>query len=268
MTCYGGIIWFWWCQVTLIFVTYIVTLASCPLVISSATCPHYIWLEPLPPVILVCINSSESLRSCDSWILRSWDPGYFKSPGSQTDSGILWSWCDQAPETLWSCDPVHVIAPGSWASFVCCGTGCRASAQGLLRALAQTGRYQYHWLVRVPASLHCIGPNYSQMLGIMLCPPYLWSYVPVCVRAPGNPASFGFCGIGCRASAQGLLRVQAQTGRVVCGLMKWFLMIVCYTHRLVPCSVVIRETSFNHWWKQTNTHTQTLGRTQGILWKI
>jgi hypothetical protein len=47
-------------------------LASDQLVISSATWPHYIWLEPVPPVFLAVLEIPRvhlSLWCCDFWIL-------------------------------------------------------------------------------------------------------------------------------------------------------------------------------------------------------
>jgi hypothetical protein len=133
--CYGGRIVFWWCQVTLVSVAYVLMLASCHLVISTATCPQYIWLEPVLPVILVM---SELLRvqlflwscdswilwSCDSWILWFLDPVFVTAPGSQAPFGSLRSLYDQAPGNLWSCDPGSVIVSESRVSSGCFGTGC------------------------------------------------------------------------------------------------------------------------------------------------
>jgi hypothetical protein len=116
-TCYGGIIGLWWCQVILVFVAYVLTFVSHHLIFSSATCPHYIWLEPDLPVILVVselLRVQLSLWSYDSRILWSWDPG-----------------CIRTPRNLWSCGTAHVRVPGSGTSYGCCGTGCGVSAQGL-----------------------------------------------------------------------------------------------------------------------------------------
>jgi hypothetical protein len=51
-------------------------LASCYLIIWSACCPQYIWLEPVLTVILVqseLRRVQQSLLSCDSGILWTWD---------------------------------------------------------------------------------------------------------------------------------------------------------------------------------------------------
>jgi hypothetical protein len=67
------------------------------------------------------------------------------------------------PLNLW--DPVILgvlRAPGSGAFPECCGTSCRVRAQGLLRALLQTGMNPCHWLGVVPASLDPTGPSYSR----------------------------------------------------------------------------------------------------------
>jgi hypothetical protein len=103
MTCYGGRIGFWWCQVNLVCVVYVLMLASRYLIISSATWPRYISLEPVLPVILVVselLRVQLSLWSCDSVILWSRDPGYVRAPGSQATSGTLRSWCSQTPGIL------------------------------------------------------------------------------------------------------------------------------------------------------------------------
>jgi hypothetical protein len=73
-TWYGGRIEFWWCQVTLVSVAYVLILASCHLVIFSATCPGYVWLEPVLLWSWLCQNSSESSCLCEPVILGSWDP--------------------------------------------------------------------------------------------------------------------------------------------------------------------------------------------------
>ena len=90
----------WWCKVTVLSVAYVFMLASHHLVISTATCPHYIWLDPVLPLILVV---SELLRvqlllwSCDSGISVPeilgmlnclWDPEVLVWPSSW-DLGIL-----------------------------------------------------------------------------------------------------------------------------------------------------------------------------------
>lgn len=41
------------------------------------------------------------------------------------------------------------------------------------------------------------------------------------VRAPGSWASSGFCRTGCGACAQGLLRIEVQTGREPVTLAQW-----------------------------------------------
>lgn len=112
-------------------------LASCHLDISGSTCPCWVLLDLLALVILTVLDLLRVqwyLWSCDSVSLWSWDPG------NHAVSGILIYGHDQAPEILWSCDPVSVRAPRSWASSWCCGTRCGASAQVLVRAQAQSRR--------------------------------------------------------------------------------------------------------------------------------
>jgi hypothetical protein len=147
------------------------------LVISTATCPHCLWLELAPPVILAVpelLRVQLSLWPCDSGILGFWDPVYVRAPESQPASGILKFWCDQAPKILWSW-----ACLSTWESnfFWDNGIGCGASAQVLLRALAQTGRNLCHW----PGGGSCIpGSCWFQLLpvlGQMLWPPHLWFWV-------------------------------------------------------------------------------------------
>lgn len=44
-------------------------------------------------------------------------------------------------------------------------------------------------------------------------------------------------------------------------------MIFCFTLRFVSTPIVIRRASSGNLWKQTQTHSQILGRTWGILLK-
>jgi hypothetical protein len=96
-TCYGGRIGFWWCQVTLVSVVFVLMFASCRLIISTFTCPQYIWLEPVLPIALVELEHLRvqlSLWSYDAELLgvseflavnlslRPWDPGLIKLLGS------------------------------------------------------------------------------------------------------------------------------------------------------------------------------------------
>jgi hypothetical protein len=108
MTCYGGRVWFWWCQVTLVSVASVLTLASCHLIIWSACCPQYIWLVPVLAVILVqseLLRDQISLWSCDSGILWMWDSGCVRVLGSQASSETLRSLCGQALGILGSWNP-------------------------------------------------------------------------------------------------------------------------------------------------------------------
>jgi hypothetical protein len=161
---YAGLSMLGWFQVTLVYVAYVLMLASRHLVITSATCPHYIRLEPVLPLILVAselFRVQLSLWSCVSGILWYWDAGYVRVLGSQPASKTLRSWCDQVLWILGSYDPGCVRAPGSEASSGCYWTGCRVQFQGLLRALAQTGKNPCHWSGGVPASLDPAGPSWS-----------------------------------------------------------------------------------------------------------
>ena len=44
-------------------------------------------------------------------------------------------------------------------------------------------------------------------------------------------------------------------------------MIFCYTCRLEPRKIIVREASFSNWWGKMKTHGHTLGRTWGTLLK-
>jgi hypothetical protein len=74
-TCYGGRVWFWWCQVTLVSVASVLALASWHLIISSACCPQYIWLEPVLSIIPVdsgLLRVQISLWSFDCGLTILW----------------------------------------------------------------------------------------------------------------------------------------------------------------------------------------------------
>ena len=153
----------------------VLMLASHHLVISSATCPGYIWLQPVLLVILVVselLRVQLSLGSCDSGILGSWEPGCSRAPRSQDVSGTLRFWCDQAPG---SGDPKHIRAPGSGASSVCCGIHFGVCTQGLLREPAQTDQKESMSLVWRSSCLpESCWPQLLLVLGQMMCPPHLF----------------------------------------------------------------------------------------------
>ena len=46
--------------------------------------------------------------------------------------------------------------------------------------------------------------------------------------------------------------------------IKWHLMTFCHTHRSVPCSAAIRDTSSCSRWKQIESHSQTLCRVRDL----
>jgi hypothetical protein len=102
-TCYGLRAWFWWCQITLVYVASVLTLASCHLIILSAYCPQYIWLESVLPIIPVDsgpLRVQFSLWSFDCRLMWTWDSGCVIILGSQASSENLSSRCDQAPVIL------------------------------------------------------------------------------------------------------------------------------------------------------------------------
>jgi hypothetical protein len=146
-------------------------------------------------VIPGCVRTPQSpavsviLWPWDSVRLRSW---VYRAPGSQAASGILKSWCNQDPEILmclllgvklplgiveqgsWtcknSCHLGHVRAPGSWTSSGCFGTGCRASAKGLLSTQAQTWRNLFHRLLTGACTPGSWGLPVTQDLGADVVP--------------------------------------------------------------------------------------------------
>jgi hypothetical protein len=107
-------IWFWWCQVTLVSVASVLMLASCHLIISSAYCLQYIWLDPVLPVILVdsgLLRVQLSLWSRDSGILWTWDSWCVRVLGSQASSKTLRYRCDH----LLGCWDPGILR--SWACY-------------------------------------------------------------------------------------------------------------------------------------------------------
>jgi hypothetical protein len=87
-----------------------------------ATCPHYILLEPVLPVILVMselLQIKMSLWSSDSVIVWSWEPGCVRTPGSKAAAGSLRCCRDRVPGILKSCSLWHVRMPGIGASSGC-----------------------------------------------------------------------------------------------------------------------------------------------------
>jgi hypothetical protein len=125
MTWYGRRIGFWWYQVTLVSAAYVLILASLHLIICSAPCSHYIWLEPVLPVILSVselLRVQLSLWSCHSGILWSWDSkilGLSKFLGFKFP---LRPWNPGMTKLLGSWDPGCASVPGSGVSSGGCGS--------------------------------------------------------------------------------------------------------------------------------------------------
>ena len=122
MTCYGRRVWFWWCHVTLRSIASVLTLASCHLIISSASCPQYMCLEPVLPIIPVdsgLLWVQLSLWSLDCGLLWTWDSGCLRVLGSQAtlrprNTGVtqlLLSWCPVCPKILGVLEYLEVISP-------------------------------------------------------------------------------------------------------------------------------------------------------------
>jgi hypothetical protein len=154
-----------------------------PSIISSATCPCYIWLDPVLPAILVL---SELLRvplslcplipgSCDPEIL-----GVSEFLGVRLPLG---SWEPGVTKLLWSCDYGCVSVPGIWASSWCWGQAAEFV-------------YKVNWCG--PEGTQATGWAGSQLLLVvleqMLCSTHPWSYDPGCARVSHCGASSGCCG--------------------------------------------------------------------------
>jgi hypothetical protein len=135
-----------------------------------------IWLSLVLPALAVsdwslwswlCQNSSESSCFCDTVILGSYDLEILGVSKLLRLKLPLGSWNPVLTKLLKSCDPGNFAAPGSQAFFfflIYIYTGCQDTSQGLLRALAQTGRSPCHWL----GSGSCIpGSPGSQLLLVL-----------------------------------------------------------------------------------------------------
>jgi hypothetical protein len=187
----------------LFFVAYVLALASHHLVISSGTCTHCFWLEPAPPVILVVselLRVQLSLWSCNPEILG------VRSSGSQAASGILKSWCDQAPEILWSYDPIILCVLeylGVELPLGVVGTVAKlvpkVCSVHQLRLEGTCDTVQAGVLVSLDPWVSQLFPVWDRCCGLL-------TYDPGHIHASATLASSGCCGIGCRASIQGLLR--------------------------------------------------------------
>ena len=127
----GMRVWFWWCQVTLVSVAYVLMLASCHLIISSACCPQYIWLEYVLPIIPVdsgLLRVQLSLWSFACGLLWTWDSGCVRVLGSQVplrpwNTGVtqlLLSW-DSLVLRPWACYSAWkwCLLSGAWSCLVC-----------------------------------------------------------------------------------------------------------------------------------------------------
>jgi hypothetical protein len=190
MTCCGGQTGFWWCQLVLFSIAYILALTSGHLIFFGATLPCCLCLEPVPPIILVVtelIRVHLSLGSWDPGTLRSWHSGFFWAPGRQAASWNLKSWCDQSPVVL--------LCQSSWEiSFLWVLqdlVGCQGprfyldTGASCKEPVPLSGRvFLFPWFLW--------GSQIHRVLGKMLCL-QLWSSVktPVFlgVWSPGSQAS-------------------------------------------------------------------------------
>jgi hypothetical protein len=139
--------------------------------------PLAIWLSLVLQALIVSEwNLSLLLSFFVSELLRvqlslwSWDPGCKSSwgPSCLCDPEILMWTSSWDPMILWSYDPPCVRVPGSQASSGCYGIWWGASAQGLLRALAQSKGTRATGLVGVPKTLDPQGSHSSPMiLGVL-----------------------------------------------------------------------------------------------------
>lgn len=187
-------------------------LVSCHLIISSACCPQYIWLEPVLPIIpgdSGLFRVQLSLWSCVSrllWIwgsvvseflavkfpLRPWDPGVTKLLLSW-DPGILrawvcystWKWC-----LFW----------GMWGCLVCSKPRCTSTDQKEPKLLVWQGSR-----VLTPAVTGLSQLVWNRCCVPLTCDPKIvwrvlwgpWDHLPsLCSRWPGvgddQRASFSF----------------------------------------------------------------------------
>ena len=136
-TFYGGRVWFWRCQVTLLSVASVITLASCHLIIWSICCPQYIWLEPLLPLVPVdsgLLRHQVSLWSFACGLLWTWDSVCVRVLGSQVP---LRPWNTGVTKLLLSLDPEVLRSCGESSRDL--GVVRRLCVQGDL-ALSRTGR--------------------------------------------------------------------------------------------------------------------------------
>jgi hypothetical protein len=120
---------------------------------------HVVWF----PLGVLIVGAEPAPQFCSEWRFRPevihaivWVevPVSLDPRGSQL-LRVLGQMCG-----LLTCNPGRVRAPGSRASSTCCGTGCRASTQGLLRAQVQNRRMCYNFnmlcFVLLAYSLECV----------------------------------------------------------------------------------------------------------------
>lgn len=128
----------------------------CHLVISSVSCPCCFWLQAIPPVILIVSELLKFRCLCDPMILGSCNPRHLKGPGSLRSAQGTGSDQNATCAAVWAGVPVSLDPWGPscyWCWGSCCGlltsdpgcvrapgSGCGASAHGLLGALVQTRR--------------------------------------------------------------------------------------------------------------------------------
>jgi hypothetical protein len=182
-------------------------LASHHLIISNATCPGYVWLEPVLPVILVVSELlwvKLSLCSYNSGILCVSNFLGVKLPLRPWNSDVtklLGSW---DPLILGMLEHLGVELPLGVVEFapkVCSGCWSR-----------QTRRNPCHWSGGVPVCLGSSGLSYYRCWGLMLCPPHLWFSSTGHIGVPKS----AFASECCRASrvcTQGLPRMLAHLAR-------------------------------------------------------
>jgi hypothetical protein len=147
-------------------------LASCHLIFSSDSCPQYIWLEPVLPIIPVdsgLLTVQLSLWSFDCRLLWTWDSGCIRVLGSQAPlrlwnscvTQLLLSW-DPVVLRSWVCYSTWKWCPlwGPWSCLVCLKPRWTRTDQKepepLVRKVfgvlvpAVTGLSQLDWNWRVP----------------------------------------------------------------------------------------------------------------------
>ena len=93
--CCGGRTGYWWRQLALVSVVYVLALASCHLIISGISWSHCFWVELVPPVSLWACHL-RCVSSTGTPALPGWDLG-MDSCGTGLVLEHRWNWKDPVP---------------------------------------------------------------------------------------------------------------------------------------------------------------------------